>query len=769
MIKEDFFDVVVTKSSWKFEGTLEENIYFEFSHLKKPKAKFIIKFSEKIGSEEKEKFEEKQFQIKDINELTDAEEEEVFGYLRTVSGKGSVLNFKMFIHGMLTAFRKEDYDEYNRLWPEIAYQRVGREIINPNNWITEYPYEADYDSGKLYRRSSRKDDGEELKILISDLVVVTAEFQDMASDDEIFFRYLIKNGKRKERSFLMTASKISDKEFLDDVRKRIIVISGEEKHFTKFLTLFAMNNRDANRLYHYYFSSRTGWITHEGKQFFMLGSRVFDVETNRMSEPVPIGDMVGFEEFFDGISDSGNYDEWVKEWIPALQASDSSGCQIFMENTNLWFTIYALSSSFIMNLFPGIENTLIVNSGTTSRGKSTIAKITASLFGNPKKFITLGSGTANGIWNAWLKWDYMPSVMDEFTNTRQDIKDNIPYWFSDGKEKSRLNKDAKAKKTQEFHKIGYISLENDFVNRVMRSGIDARIIPIFDGLNLPESETETVNTSRAAIIDNLARIKCHDYYGFYKYELLKTISEVGTERIIEMYNEISSEYSTSNDALTARLGSSFSMFHVAGVLVEMTNIRLKIRSDEEDIEELVNNRCKEILDGVVSQIGDHDWQVVLEGVLARADNSETRSRWLTDEQLEYPYHPEENPVRHPDQIEAWFCTQSMTEYVDVSINVIEHVCMSTIGRPSLKNVLKEWQDKKIITNSNRDKQYATQQRHYQRQGAGNKTKTYVYRINLAEANKSCGYDLMIRRRELLNEIQADLDYYTKDEETKKEK
>ncbi|MDR2943827.1 MAG: DUF927 domain-containing protein [Methanosarcinales archaeon] len=627
------------------------------------------------------------------------------------------------------------------------------------DWIIDYPYDIDTRNGKLYRYIINKtEDGDDIKVLISDLVLVTAEYQDMAKENEIYFRYLIRNGKRKVQTFMMSAGKISDKEFMDDIRRCIIVIYGEEKHFNRFLTLFAMRNRDEKKLAHYYFSSRTGWITLEGKQYFLLGSRFFDIEDNYMSPAVPTDELAGHEEFFAGIADSGNYSEWIKEWIPAIQAEDPTGCQIFLENTNLWFTVYALSASFLMNMFPGMENTLIINSGTTSRGKSTIAKIAASMFGDPKKFITLGSGTENGIWNAWLKWNYLPSIMDEFTNTKQEIKNKIPYWFSDGKEKARLNKDATAKRTNEFRKIGYISLENDFVNQVMRSGVDARVIPIYDGLNLPDTEDEEVNTARATLIDDLARVKSHKYFGFYKYELLKTISEVGTDRINEIYESVSKTYTTTNDTLTARLGASFALFHVSGILVEMTNERLQIRNQtsSEELHEMVETRCKEILDQVVQNIGDHDWQVVLADVLARADNSETRTRWLTDEQLMYPYRPDDEcSIRYPDKIEAWFCNDGMIEYVDVAPDILKTVCISTVGKPSMNNVLKEWTDKKIIKPL-RDDQKTVMQRHYDVQG-GKKVRTPVYRINLQKAKELTGYDLMYRRRELLDEIQSDLE------------
>ncbi|MDV0447417.1 hypothetical protein MsAg5_13070 [Methanosarcinaceae archaeon Ag5] len=713
----------------------------------------------------------KTFPIKNLMNPTDDELSVASDCLSEYFGKTMFTTLKFYIGSCVSEFREIFPEEYERLWPEHMYQSHHNAMIDPSRWIVDRPYKIDYDNGKLYRLQYDKNNDETYENLISDLVVVTAEFQDLAEDDEIYFRYHIKNGRRAPRNFLMSASKITDKEFLDDIKKRVIVISGEEKHFTRFLTLFAMQNRDMKKIDHYYFSSRTGWAVHDGKKYFMLGDRYFDLEFNNVSQPVPIDEMsgmAGYEEFFAGISDSGDYAKWIAEWVPALTAKDIEGRPIFMENTNLWVTIYGLSASFLMDMFPGIENTLIINSGTTSRGKSTIAKIAASLFGNPKKFITLGSGTANGIWSAWLKWDYLPSIMDEFTNTREDIKANIPYWFSDGKEKSRLNKEAKARKINEFHKIGYISLENDFVNRVMRSGIDARVIPIFDGLNLPAAESDDVNTSRATLIDNLARIKCHEHYGFFKYELLKTIGMVGTDRITDLYDKVSKEYATSGDALASRLGSSFALFHVSGILVEMTNVRLKIREpmDSEAMNDLVKNRCLEILDGAVKQLGDQDWQAVLVGTLSRADHSESRTRWLTDDILENPYNPRSDygsqepysPIKYSDQIEAWFSKDGMIEYVDISTNVVEYVCQTMVGKPSMKNVLKEWADKKILFKGSKDGQYMVQQRHHPRQGE-KKVRTYVYRINLAEANKLCGYDLTVRRRELIEEVQSEISDY----------
>ena len=783
--EERFKEAAKTPTGWKFwlvavkghtlhdcvdsgiDGLLDIFVEFEFNQKKKGKNRFTYKIE--ISEYEKNKgMSTKEIILNTANPLqTDEEFDKKLQAFMSESGHGKkYLSVKLTMSSLIELWQEWEPEEYYSIFPEMVYKSPRYDFLKNDwkfqDWIIDYPYTVDEKNGKLYRyATSKSEDGDDIKVLISDLVLVTAEYQDMAKENEIYFRYLIKNGKRKEQTFMMSAGKISDKELMDDIRRRIIVIYGEEKHFNRFLTLFAMRNRDENKLAHYYFSSRTGWTVHEGKQYFLLGSRIFDVESNYMSPAVPTEEMAGYEDFFAGIADSGNYDEWVKEWIPAIRAADPTGCQIFLDNTNLWFTIYALSASLLMNQFPGIENTLIINSGTTSRGKSTIAKIAASMFGDPKKFITLGSGTENGIWNAWLKWNYLPSIMDEFTNTKQETKNKIPYWFSDGKEKSRLNKDSTAKKVNEFRKIGYISLENDFVNQVMRSGVDARVIPLFDGLNLPDTEDENVNTARATLIDDLARVKSHKYFGFYKYEFLKTLAEVGTDRVTELYENVSKTYTTTNDTLTARLGASFALFHVSGILVEMTNERLRIRgqASAEEMNQMVENRCREILDKVVQNIGDHDWQVVLADVLARADNSETRTRWLTDEQLMHPYRPDdEYSIRYPDKIEAWFCNDGMIEFVDVAPDVVKTVCISTVGKPSMNNVLKEWTDKKIIKPL-RDDQRTVMQRHYDVQG-GKKVRTPVYRIDLKKAKELTGYDLLYRRRELLDEIQTDLEEFS---------
>lgn len=226
---------------------------------------------------------------------------------------------------------------------------------------------------------------------------------------------------------------------------------------------------------------------------------------------------------------------------------------------------------------------------------------------------------------------------------------------------------------------------------------------------------------------------------------------------MEIFDTAGMIYTNSNDALQARLGSSFALFHTAGILVELTNIRLKIRDELEmdEIEELVRSRCEEVLNGTIKNIGDHDWQVVLTEVLARADGTETRMRWLTDEQLVYPYRPDEpDKIRYPDKIEAWFTVDGIVEYVDVTPDVVRGVCQTVVGRPSINNVLKEWSDREIIRPLREDTK-TVQQRHHIAQG-GSKIKTPVYRINLLKAKELTGYDLVHRRRELLDEIQTDL-------------
>lgn len=742
----------------RIDGELQpgfESLYMAFHHERMSSRFELTLTVTVIDADLNQKETEKDFMLADPNRISESERNEIRKHLESF-GFGlekQTWSIVMMLKSYMDLFEEHDAAEYNRLWPEAVYQQIREEYIDPDAWIVNYPYKIDFDNGKLIKKYTSKKD-EYYDETISDLVVITAEYQDMASDDEIHLKYLIKKGNKKTQQFLMPASKIGQ-ELLDEVRRRAFIIYGEEKNFMKFLTTFAMYNRDEGRLYHYYFSSRTGWIKHAGREYFMLGNRIFDIDNNKLTDPVPVDDLnTEFEDFFAGIGNSGNYNAWVKNWIPALQAADAAGEQIFLTNTNLWFTIYALAASMIMNFFPGLENTLIINSGTTSRGKSTIAKITASLFGNPKKFITLGSGTANGIWDAWKKWDNLPSVMDEFTNTDPKIKEKIPYWFADGQEKARLDKNAKAKKTREFRKIGYISLENDFLNKIMRTGIDARVIPIWDGLNLPESPDEKVNVSRAAIIDELARVQCYQHYGFYKYEFLKTVAQVGRDQIMDIFDAAGKIYTNSNDALQARLGSSFALFHTAGILAELTNVRLKIRDDVDEIEELVRARCEEVLNGTIKNIGDHDWQVVLTEVLARADGTETRTRWLTDEQLMFAYHPDADSIRYTDRIEAWFINDGLTEFVDVAPDVIRGVCQSVVGRPSMNNVLKEWADRDIIRPLKEDTK-TVQQRHFQVQG-GNKIRTMVYRINLNKAKELSGYDLTYRRRELLNEIQSEV-------------
>lgn len=253
---------MITEDGWNYQGaevyditTRKINIsetfprlhglFLGFTYSKKAKNK-KFKLTVYIHIDQKKEDDEpteysKDFYLINPSYLSKNEEKELRDYLDSFGlGLTKYTWEVILVLGIIIdLFESHDREEFNRLWPDSIYKKQRQERTDPESWIIPYPYLIDFDNGKLIKQYSRKNEEESYDETISDLVVVTAEYQDMAADDEIYLKYLIRKGQNKSQQFLMSASQIGQ-ELLDEVRRRAFIIYGEEKNFMKFLTTFAM-------------------------------------------------------------------------------------------------------------------------------------------------------------------------------------------------------------------------------------------------------------------------------------------------------------------------------------------------------------------------------------------------------------------------------------------------------------------------------------------------------------------------------------------------
>jgi len=230
---------------------------------------------------------------------------------------------------------------------------------------------------------------------------------------------------------------------------------------------------------------------------------------------------------------AGTSEQWINEVYKPIE-----------DNTNAFISIVGAFASILIEPLGVSENFLIDISGSTSTGKSTLLKITASIFGKPSKMISDFNATSNSIISKAVALKNLPMFLDDSKKVDKSIIGDVIYTLSGGKEKGRSTISGDAKSIREFSNITFINGEVASTEYLAESnsngrGAYGRLLPLEGGF-LPNSKEngEIANT----LLDAISK-----YYGVIGYEWIKFINqELNDPESLDQWRETYEEYKKIN-------------------------------------------------------------------------------------------------------------------------------------------------------------------------------------------------------------------------------
>ena len=178
-----------------------------------------------------------------------------------------------------------------------------------------------------------------------------------------------------------------------------------------------------------------------------------------------------------------------------------------ISNVPMEFVLYASFSSSLLSML-NLSNdygSIIINlSNTSSKGKTTTAMLSASVYSNPvlnRGTAISYNGTENSIQEHIAKCNGLTVVLDEAAVSNTQNLQKMLYSISLGRSKMRLNGDSTQKEIKEFSSVIISTAEYNFIDDESMDGVKARVFEITDVLTKNAKNSENI---KKAVISNYA-------------------------------------------------------------------------------------------------------------------------------------------------------------------------------------------------------------------------------------------------------------------------
>ncbi len=234
--------------------------------------------------------------------------------------------------------------------------------------------------------------------------------------------------------------------------------------------------------------SQMGWRDKD----FIWGSQVF----KQGHEPESIGLASNVPEWVKAFHSKGD----PKEWIEATT--------LFQSEEMIPYSFAFLAGAFGAPLmkFTGYAGAMVALTGKSGLGKSLILHWIESTYGDPVKLFGLRDDTANTVIARLGVLGSLPFVMDEVSNIDPLDLSNIVYRITQGRDKGRLDRNAREKTNLNYwNTLAVVSSNHSMVEKLSQIKGDAgaemnRIFEIFlkPTLTLEDREFDTALWHRLA-------------------------------------------------------------------------------------------------------------------------------------------------------------------------------------------------------------------------------------------------------------------------------
>ncbi|MEF3194002.1 MAG: DUF927 domain-containing protein [Halothiobacillaceae bacterium] len=263
-------------------------------------------------------------------------------------------------------------------------------------------------------------------------------------------------------------------------------------------------------------SSRLGWVEHEGRLAFVLPDRTITAS----GEPHIVYQPESFSPTAQTVRASGSLEDWGREVGSRIAGND--------------YLLFAACVGFAPPLLhlAELDSCIFHLWGLTSRGKTTLAQVAASVWGcgvdpaeSSRAYIRRWNATGNGMEGLAEAYSDILLVMDELGSSG-DHRDfaSLIYQLAGGQGKTAMNSNRTLKRPRSWRTIclstGEIDIKGKLAaeGRPMKGGLQHRAVDI----EVSDIAAHVPEAQRMHFVDALKRA-CANHYGVAGPALLRAI------------------------------------------------------------------------------------------------------------------------------------------------------------------------------------------------------------------------------------------------------
>lgn len=222
---------------------------------------------------------------------------------------------------------------------------------------------------------------------------------------------------------------------------------------------------------------RMGWLPNEEE--FVIGESII---SDGVEHPTLIADNTMPENVLQGLIPKGDASRWIEV---VNKVYNREGAEPYQ------FAICAAFAAPLIRIagIPDFHGIPIAFTGVGANGKTTVAQVACSIYGNPLSFYS-GGGDAQTTTNAMLamvgKMRNLPYLFDEITGRKGEDLQTILYAISNGRPKLRLQKDGQFQQNSRvsWDTIVYLTSNDKIIETLARQGdhrvVDATQVRVFE-------------------------------------------------------------------------------------------------------------------------------------------------------------------------------------------------------------------------------------------------------------------------------------------------